>query len=42
MNFEYLVLSNPSDAEVQTAGANGWELVVVKGTSFWFKRPVIA
>lgn len=42
MNFEYLVLNNPSDAEVINAGAVGWELVVIKGTSFWFKRPIIA
>ena len=42
MNFEYLVLKNPSDVEVQQAGSNGWELILVKGGDFWFKRPVIA
>jgi len=42
MNFEYLELNNPSSAEVITAGSNGWELILIKGTAFWFKRPVIA
>lgn len=40
-NFEYLVLKNPSDQEVLDAGAIGWELVLVKGQDFWFKRPTI-
>jgi len=41
-NFEYLVLQNPSDVEVQTAGSNGWELVAIAGQKHWFKRPIIA
>ena len=40
-NFEYLVLKIPSDAEVQSAGANGWELVLVKANDFWFRRATI-
>ena len=42
MNFDYLELSNPSSSEVIEAGSNGWELILIKGTSFWFKRPIIA
>ena len=41
MNFEYLVLGNPSNQEVLDAGAVGWELILIKGTSFWFRRPTI-
>lgn len=40
--FEYLELQNPSAAEVIQAGSVGWELVEIKGTAFWFKRPIIA
>lgn len=39
--FEYLVLKTPSDAEVVSAGSFGWELVLVKGNDFWFKREVV-
>ncbi len=42
LNFEYLVIQNPSDADVQQAGSVGWELVAVAGQKFWFKRPVIS
>lgn len=41
MNFEYLVLKNPSDTEVQQAGANGWEFITFKGSDAWFKRATI-
>ena len=41
MNFEYLVLQNPSDQEVLDAGAIGWELVAIAGQKHWFKRPTI-
>ena len=36
--FEYLILSTPSDAEIVSAGENGWELVVVAGQKHYFKR----
>lgn len=39
--FEYLVIKNPSDAEVQSAGLLGWELIGFKGADAWFKRPTI-
>lgn len=41
MNFEYLVLKNPSDAEVSAAGANGWILILFKGSDAWFRRETI-
>jgi len=39
--FEYLVLKNASDAEIQNAGSNGWELFLFKGSDAWFRREVI-
>ena len=36
--FEYLILNNPSDAEIVSAGDNGWELVTVAGQKYIFKR----
>ena len=39
--FEYLVLKNPSDAEITAAGLAGWELILVRGNDVWFKRKTI-
>ena len=39
--FEYLVLKNPSDAEITAAGLAGWEMVLTKGIDVWFKRKTI-
>ena len=39
--FEYLILNNPSDADIITAGGNGWELVEVAGAKYIFKREIV-
>ena len=39
--FEYLVIKNATDAEIVSAGQNGWELFVFKGADAWFKRLTI-
>ena len=39
--FEYLVVKVATDAEIISAGQNGWELFLFKGADAWFKRQII-
>ena len=39
--FEYLVIKNATDSEIQAAGQNGWELFLFKGADAWFRRQQI-